>query len=502
MMYDSPQPRADRHTPTPVVACEPLEGRRLLSSAGFAAKVNFQTTTSETPSGYIADIGRAYALRRSGHVFGWTGGHEPLAADQDSSRSPDQRYDTFNLLRQGHRWAMRVPDGRYRVRVVAGDPDASGERFRIDVEGSRIIDGRTTTSTHWLDGTGTLDVTDGILTIKPGAGSNGNKLAFVEITGIDDGSTTAGGTARISWGQTNSSPRGRVEAGAIQAGRKFYLIGGYNSDDQDVTRAMDVLDLGTDRWSRGPNIPSGAAQTHAGYAFDGRRFIYWIGGQLGSSSDDRATRAGWRFDTVKNQWGRWIDAPAVRYAPGLAYVNGTLHLFGGDDSSRFRATSDHWSISTTAANARWVERPSLPRPSDHMGVAVVGGRIYSIGGEHDHGRSYQQHRELFVFDPAANRWDTKADLPTPSSHFEGTIRVIGNRYILAIGGRVNAQTAESREVRLYDIARDRWSILASLPEGRLGGAAALVGNRVYMTTGYSPEFGIANESYWGTLRGI
>jgi N-acetylneuraminic acid mutarotase len=507
MSDDPDQPRAPwpsaghRAPPPPPPVCEPLEGRRLLASA-VNIHINFQPLDAPAPPGYHVDFGRGYARRREGLTYGWDKGNEHEARDRDNPASPDQRYDTFNHLLDGGRWAIAVPNGRYTVRVVAGDADHFGDVFKIDVEGRRAVDGRPTDDTRWLDGTVTVDVTDGKLTIKGAAGSRNNKLSFVEIRGAADPAPAAVGGVprRAAWTRTDSSPRGRVEAGAVQAGHTLYLMGGYNTDDQEVTRAVDVLDLGTGKWRRGADLPVGAAQTHAGVAFDNRRYIYWVAGQIGSPTDNRATREAWKYDTVRDKWSRFVSLPLVRYAPGLAFHDGKLYAFGGNTSDRHTATTDHWVLDTRAANPTWTGRAPMPRPSDHHGVAVVGRTIYSIGGEDDHGRSYRQHNKLFAYDPARDRWTTKADLPTPSSHFEGTVRVIDRRYILALGGRINGGAEESREVRVYDTARDRWHVLNPLPEARLGAAAALVGRRVYLTAGYSPEFGVADESYWASIR--
>jgi hypothetical protein len=483
--------------------CEPLERRQLLAAAPLNVKVNFQPPNTPVPAGYEADVGRGYAARRGGLTYGWDKANEHEARDRNNPDSPDQRHDTFNHLLDGGRWAIAVPNGRYTVRVVAGDADHLDSVFKIDVEGRRAIDGRPTNDDRWLEGTVSVDVVDGKLTIKAGAGARNAKLSFVEISeaaGTTPGAVTGSSPTRVAWSRTDSSPRGRVEPGVVQSGRTLYLFGGYVTDDQNVTRAVDILNLDTGAWRRGASLPVGAAQSHAGVAFDGRRYVYWVAGQIGSSTAGRATRESWRYDTVGDKWDRYVSLPAVRYAPGLAFVGGKLYAFGGNNSSRHTATTDHWVLDTTAARPSWSRRAPLPRPSDHHGVAVVGGKIYSIGGEDDHGRSYRQHNKLYVYDPARDRWTAKANLPTPSSHFEGTVRVIDRRYILAIGGRVNARVQESREVRIYDTARDRWTVLNPLPEARLGGAAAIVGRRVYMTAGYSPQFGVADESYWGLLR--
>jgi hypothetical protein len=112
---------------------EPLEGRQLLASAApaafdpataFAARIDFITEASTTITpGYKADIGRAFGPRKNGGVYGWHASNEANAVDRNAASSPDDRYDTFNeFVGPGSWWAIAVPDGRDRVKLVLGDP--------------------------------------------------------------------------------------------------------------------------------------------------------------------------------------------------------------------------------------------------------------------------------------------------------------------------------------------------------------------------------------------
>ena len=75
-----------------------------------------------------------------------------------------------------------VPNGSYRVRVVAGDPGYFDSVFRINVEGVLTVSGTPTSATRWIEGTQVVNVTDGRITVQTGAGSTNNKICFVEIT--------------------------------------------------------------------------------------------------------------------------------------------------------------------------------------------------------------------------------------------------------------------------------------------------------------------------------
>ena len=65
--------------------------------------------------------------------------------------------------------------------VVSGD--AILFRQRVPPHGRKVcstVSGTPTTTTRWIEGTSTVTVTDGRLTIRSGAGAINNKICFVE----------------------------------------------------------------------------------------------------------------------------------------------------------------------------------------------------------------------------------------------------------------------------------------------------------------------------------
>lgn len=161
---------------------EVLEPRQLL--AGFAIKVNFQPQSSTPPSGYRVDYGAPYGLRANGYTYGWSADVRAESRDRNSSRSPSQSYDTLiHMQRTGtaRKWEIAVPNARYKVRLVAGDPSYFNDTHRIAAEGVVVTTAKTTTTSPWTDRTATIDVRDGRLTLAPATGSVNAKVDFVEI---------------------------------------------------------------------------------------------------------------------------------------------------------------------------------------------------------------------------------------------------------------------------------------------------------------------------------
>ena len=165
-----------------------IPGSRLYASAAPSTtiRINFQPAAAAVPAGYLADAGLAYAVRGNGQTYGWNADNTAQTRDRNASNSPDQRYDTLTHFQKPANpdaiWEIAVVNGTYRVRIVSGDASNFDSVFRTTAEGVLVVSGTPTTSTRWLEGTSTVVVTDGRLTIRTGAGASNNKICFVEIS--------------------------------------------------------------------------------------------------------------------------------------------------------------------------------------------------------------------------------------------------------------------------------------------------------------------------------
>jgi hypothetical protein len=121
--------------------------------------------------------------RGGGYVYGWNADNTANARNRNSGASPDERHDTHVAMQSGgsYRWDIAVPNGLYRVRLVAGDPGALLSITVINVEGVPFAVGVTTFLNHWVDANGVIVVRDGQLTVSNGLLSLGNKICFIEI---------------------------------------------------------------------------------------------------------------------------------------------------------------------------------------------------------------------------------------------------------------------------------------------------------------------------------
>lgn len=166
-------------------------------------RINFQPAASAIPSNFIADSGGTFALR-GGYSYGWGGDNTANTWDRDSGLSPDQAYDTGIIMNDPNTanepWEIELPNDIYRVRTVAGDPSRTeSTTYHLLGEGSVVLAEGTVVG-GWVDGTSTVSVVDGRLSLTTGinATRKKNAVCFIEISN-----------------QTNAAPV--VEAGGALA---------------------------------------------------------------------------------------------------------------------------------------------------------------------------------------------------------------------------------------------------------------------------------------------
>ena len=100
--------------------------------------------------------------------------------------------------------------------------------------------------------------------------------------------------------------------------------------------------------------------------------------------------------------GTWVpktSMPALRGEVAAAVVGDKLYALGGAVNRQAVARNEEYDPATD----RWRERAPLPQPRDHLGVAVVNGKIYTFGGFTS--SVHQGSGDVvFEYNPASDFW--------------------------------------------------------------------------------------------------
>jgi hypothetical protein len=147
----------------------------------------------------------------------------------------------------------------------------------------------------------------------------------------------------------------------------------------------------------------------------------------------------------------------------------------------------------------------MPTARADLCASVVDGKIYVIGGKEDWGvePSYHQLGVNEVYDPETDTWSTKASLPVPAF---GYASAVVDDEVYVIGGAQQltdnlSDLVAVDSVQVYNVTNGSWRNVASLPNARSFGAAAVTSGliapeRIYFLGGYDLNaYSSANRVY-------
>jgi N-acetylneuraminic acid mutarotase len=447
---------------------EPLEDRLFL--AVNSVRIDFRPPNTQTPPGYMYDVGQPFQLMYTGHSYGWNGDNTEHMRDRAASGDP--RYDTVVHTQKpgaADTWELAVFNGRFLVKIAAGDPVYHDSHYKFNVEGQLFLDGRPSETNRFIHAQGVVTVTDGRLTISNAPGSINNKLVMVEITPLEPD---------FVWGSGPEMPVPRSEANVVVAQNKLFVFGGFDSNAFVQTTRADVFDPQTGVWTRIADMPY--AFNHVTPVVDGDT-IYFGGGFDGQ---DFASTDVWRYSISQNAWSQWVPLPAGRAAGGMAIVGRDLYFFGGIDSFYNTDRTDAWKINLDTGTS-WEPIASLNEARNHIGAAVVEGKIYAVGGQKKRDEFAGNLKTIEVYDPALPQlgWRRLRDMPEGRGHISGSTFAFNGK-ILVAGGTENGDRP-SADVLIYDPITDVWVYQTPIGQGRKSISGGYIFDKLILAGGYS-----------------
>ena len=309
-------------------------------------------------------------------------------------------------------------------------------------------------------------------------------LILVGLLGITGTSLAADDT----WERKENMPESsRCCAAAATVGGKVYFIGGVevnraphipNPGDMTLDR-VQAYDPATDTWAPKRDMPTTRARM-AAVTFDG--MIYVFGGA------DR--RGGKVLDAVevfnpeageRGAWKKLAKLPQALSATSAAVVGDKIYVIGGWDKG---AQNEVYGtvFEYDPKEDKFDKKRDMPTPRGGLGAAAFQGKIYAIGGWNFE----EVLRTVEVYDPATDTWEEKKQMPVARALFG--ITALSGR-IFAIGGLTTFSDNQNDEVLkrvdVYNPAIDEWVIdeAIPLPRGRAGVPATVAGGKIYVPGG-------------------
>lgn len=185
-------------------------------------------------------------------------------------------------------------------------------------------------------------------------------------------------------------------------------------------------------------------------------------------------------------WKKAAPAGVARQELYPEVLDGRIYVAGGLLSPN-TGYSAHFEAYDPAQD-RWTRLATLPQARHHIALVSQGRLIYGVGGFSGGFPNWQAQSDVFVYDPAADRWRTGVPLPSPRA--EGVVAAVQGK-IYVIGGRVRDSAnashfndhADSTLVEAFDVRTSRWARLKDAPTPRNSAASAVIDGRIYVVGG-------------------
>jgi N-acetylneuraminic acid mutarotase len=198
---------------------------------------------------------------------------------------------------------------------------------------------------------------------------------------------------------------------------------------------------------------------------------------------------------TEDSWEVMAPIPTARSQLGVAVVNGKIYAIGGTSGTQtILGTNEVYDPETNA----WSSKTPMPTPRYSFGIAVYQNKIYCIGGE-----TFVKNEGYVtdineVYDPATDTWENRTSMITPRARLEanavgGEIFLIGG--ISRVDPRMFLFTNTTSLNEVYSPEADSWTAKASMPNASANYVSAVLDDRIYVMGGESNEARSLNQVY-------
>ena len=283
------------------------------------------------------------------------------------------------------------------------------------------------------------------------------------------------------WEKKNDLPRGVAGHATGVVNGEIYITGGV-SGFAAVSSIVYAYDPVTNTVTPKASMQSARA-AHVSSTVNGKMYI--IGGVTFPGGQVREVATVEMYDPTVNTWEIVSEIPTSRGLPTSCSVNGKIYVIGGFDLPNGVVPHQNGHLFEALGTVevydpianQWQQKTDMPTARFGHSCAVVEGRIYVIGGS---AQGLVPVAAVEMYDPVADRWEQVTELPTLRSHFSSESI---NGKIYAIGGENFQTSVLYSTVEVYDPDRGTWTQGGDLPAPRMNLRTAAINGNIYAIAG-------------------
>lgn len=223
--------------------------------------------------------------------------------------------------------------------------------------------------------------------------------------------------------------------------------------------------------------------------------VYVVCAQTGKFPRETPLECVMIYDPATDEWreGDAIPKNRRRGSAGCALYNDKIYVVSG-------VIDGHWDGHVTwfdeydPKSGKWRKLPDAPHARDGFEVAVVGDKLYCVGGRMTRAKTGEIFTltvpEVDVYDFKSGKWSTLPNkIPTPRAG--ASTVVVGDKIVVIAGETI--QPLAHDECEVLDTKSGEWSVIAPLGYSRHATTAVNVGDAIYIGAGAGLRGGMPHE---------
>lgn len=265
----------------------------------------------------------------------------------------------------------------------------------------------------------------------------------------------------------------RLEHGAAAVGKDIYIVGGLVNGTIGST-LVERFDSAANKWSSVPPLPRPLHHSNVA-AVNGKLFV--LGGMVGVDGWP-AVGSSFSYDPATQKWEQLESLPDPRGAAAVGVWGNTVYLAGGS-KAKGNPTPKLSAFDTMVG--KWTRMPhELAEGRDHVGGAVIGDTFYVVGGRIN-GQLRNTTFALNLKQP--DKWASLASMPTGRAGMG--VAALGSK-LYTFGGEGNRDTASRgvfNNTEVFDTETKKWVEEVPMRKPRHGVPATTIGASIYLVGG-------------------
>lgn len=279
--------------------------------------------------------------------------------------------------------------------------------------------------------------------------------------------------------ETEGKPNPRHQAGFLECGGRFFLLGGRN------VQAIDIYDPTLKKWSKGAIPPY---EVHHFQPVKWKGLVYVAASFTAGFPLDQPLPNILVYNPAIDLWITGAEIPVDRRRGGAGAVihEDILYLIAGQTNGHWDGNVP-WLDAINLKTGQWIRLPNAPRARDHFQAAVIDGKIYAAGGRFTSASTNHvcdlAISEVDVYDIAKAEWTVLPSAASISKPRADTVASVVDKYLIISDGESMLGSGPHTEFNAFDTLSMSWTALPSIEQAHRSSGPIVLNGSLWVMSG-------------------